>query len=450
MPTRFASVFHRLSIAFLFAALLAAIPAVSDAVPSMGRQTGKQCATCHTVFPELTPYGRQFKLLAYSQSTAEQAAESMFGKVPISALLQVSRTSTKNVSSGGSTPEDFPRDRQTIVQGAGLYYGGKITENSGGLVQYFYDGIEKKWKTEMFDVRWANTVTAGGKDVILGFTVSNSPTLTDIYNSTPNWSFPHTDTAAIQPNAAAMVDMTLASKVGGPGAYALWNELLYGEVAFYRTNKTGVFRPLGWGNERDVRVKGYAPYWRFALQKELDQHNFSLGTYGLITNTHLDPDDPATPTNRFRDVAFDGQYQYITRAHQFSAQATWIRERQRLNAAFDAGMASNPSNSLQTFRAGAHYFYQRKWGGGFQYFQTRGDPDDLRYNTGAAVTGSINGSPNNKGWTTELNYLPVQNVKLAVRYTSYSQFNGAGANYDSFGRNAKDNNSVYLLGWILF
>ena len=64
--------------------------------------------------------------------------------------------------------------------------------------------------------------------------------------------------------------------------------------------------------------------------------------------------------------------------------------------------------------------------------------------------GSINGSPNNKGWVSELNYLPLQNVKLTLRYTAYKEFNGAGTNYDGFGRNAKDNNSVYLLGWFLF
>jgi hypothetical protein len=32
------------------------------ALPSYARQTGQQCAACHNGFPELTPYGRQFKL----------------------------------------------------------------------------------------------------------------------------------------------------------------------------------------------------------------------------------------------------------------------------------------------------------------------------------------------------------------------------------------------------
>ena len=35
------------------------------AVPSFARQTGMACEACHTVFPELTPFGRAFKLNGY-------------------------------------------------------------------------------------------------------------------------------------------------------------------------------------------------------------------------------------------------------------------------------------------------------------------------------------------------------------------------------------------------
>ena len=35
------------------------------AVPSFGRQTGLACEACHTAFPELTPFGRRFKLNGY-------------------------------------------------------------------------------------------------------------------------------------------------------------------------------------------------------------------------------------------------------------------------------------------------------------------------------------------------------------------------------------------------
>lgn len=84
-----------------------------------------------------------------------------------------------------------------------------------------------------------------------------------------------------------------------------------------------------------------------------------------------------------------------------------------------------------------------------QYFRTTGSTDELLYNTGDSLMGSTNGSPNTKGWIAEINYLPVTNVKLALRYTWFQQFNGASTDYVP-GRNASDNNSLFLMGWVLF
>ena len=41
-------------------------------------------------------------------------------------------------------------------------------------------------------------------------------------------------------------------------------------------------------------------------------------------------------------------------------------------------------------------------------------------------------------------------MKIALQYTAYNRFNGGSNNYDGAGRNASDNNTVYLLGWINF
>src|SRR5664279_2620697 len=60
------------------------------AMPSFARQTGQPCATCHTAFPQLTPYGRRFKLGGYTMGgglTFEEAP-------PIAAMLVPSFTHT--------------------------------------------------------------------------------------------------------------------------------------------------------------------------------------------------------------------------------------------------------------------------------------------------------------------------------------------------------------------
>jgi len=169
-----------------------------------------------------------------------------------------------------------------------------------------------------------------------------------------------------------------------------------------------------------------------------------------VADVFPDPDNTGGPTDRFTDVALDAQYQYISGAHIVSTAATWIREAQDWNASTAQGLTSNRSDVLQTFRIDAHYYYQRRFGGGIQFFSTWGNSNELKYNTGEPVTGSANGNPNSDGLIAELNYLPWSNLKLGARYTAYGQFNGARHNYDGFGRNASDNNSIFLLGWLLF
>lgn len=428
--------------------LLGSSPA--HAVPSMARQTGYECAKCHTVFPELTRFGRQFKLGAYAMSSEKWDASPFLKKIPVAGLLQVSRTETRNTDTDGAASESFARDRETIVQAAGIYYGGKITDNSGALIQYNYDGFERKWGTEMFDVRYARTSEINEKEFDWGITLNNSPTLSDIYNSTPMWSFPHTDSGTVMPAASTFIDMTLASQVGGVGVYALWNDALYGEIAVYRTAKRGAFRFMVLGDETETVLAGSAPYWRFAWQKESGPHSFEVGTYGMIGKVQVDGEDAGLGADRFRDVALDGTYQYIKGDHQVSTQLTWIDENEKWKASFPQGLSSSSSTNLRTLRGDIHYFFRRQWGGGLQYFRTNGDANALRFDTGEAVMGSINGSPESAGWLGEVNYLPFQGVKLALRYTAFQKFNGAGHDYDGFGRNAGDNNSLFLMAWVLF
>ena len=429
--------------------LLSMLPA--HAVPSFGRQMGMECSGCHTVFPELNSFGRQFKLRGFTLGNALDDKKFPLN-LPLSAVAVGSRNLTNNTNTPGATPGDFPRDAQTVLQTAGLYYGGRIAGNFGALVQYNYDGIEYTSKIEMADIRYANSTTFGnGKELLYGITLNNNPTLSDISNSTPMWSFPHLmSDVAVMPAAKTLVDNSLLAQVGGVGAYGYWNNLLYGEVAFYRKATKGLFRPFSSGVDITNVVDGYAPYWRFGLQRESGAHSWLLGTYGMTADVFPDAGNPFGATDRFKDLALDGEYHYNLGDHIVSAHGTFIREKQDWNASFPLGMTSNRSATLNTFRADVHYFYKRQWGGGIQYFSTRGDADATRYNTGDAVMGSVTGSPNTKGWMLDLNYLPLQNIKLGVRYTRYDKFNGGSTNYDGFGRNARDNNTAFFYGWFMF
>src|ERR1700731_4891 len=76
---RRASVFLS-ALAVIVAALLA-FPQAAKAVPSFARQTGQPCAACHTAFPELTPFGRRFKLTGYTLDGGDSS-------LPFSVLLE--------------------------------------------------------------------------------------------------------------------------------------------------------------------------------------------------------------------------------------------------------------------------------------------------------------------------------------------------------------------------
>ena len=66
------------------------------ALPSFARQTGQPCATCHNgVFPQLTPYGRQFKLNGYTAGGTrcrDSVAADPTPQIPISVMLMPTYT----------------------------------------------------------------------------------------------------------------------------------------------------------------------------------------------------------------------------------------------------------------------------------------------------------------------------------------------------------------------
>ena len=139
----------------------------------------------------------------------------------------------------------------------------------------------------------------------------------------------------------------------------------------------------------------------------------------------------------------------MTDRHRFSAQLNYINENQSLDASYGAGGANNPTDTLRTFKGKVTYYYDEQYGATVQYFRTTGSVDNGLYNTGEPVTGSASGSPKNSGVVAELDWLPRRDLRLMLQYTAYKTFNGASSNYDGFGRNAKDNNTLYFVLWLM-
>jgi hypothetical protein len=449
--------------AFVRVAVIAAawlvLPIVAHAVPSFARQTGLECTTCHLSWPELTSVGRQFKLGGYTlmkETTDERpwlptSNDGPPPEIPLAAMLQGSVTNTRTTD---ADPGSFPRNNALVMQQASLFLAGRLAEYFGAFVQWTYDGIAHHSSVDNVDVRVAGELKREDLDVSYGLTVNNNPTVSDIYNSTPAWSFPFASSSvAVTPNASTLIAGGLAAQVAGLGAYSMWNKTLYAEVAEYRTaNEWLSVLRAGTDKATDAVLQGNAPYWRVALQHVWNEGEqmVMLGTYGIDARKFPDSLDPTGTSDRFRDIGVDAQYQFVGERHRFSTQLNWIRERQTLDGTFAAGGSTNPTDTLRTFSAKATYYLDAKYGATLGYFHTTGSTDDGLYNTGQPVTGSATGSPENSGYIFEFDWLPRRDIRLALQYTAYREFNGAGSNYDGFGRNAKDNDTLYFIAWLMF
>jgi hypothetical protein len=451
-------VIFSLAMVWLFL-ILAATEA--PAVPSFQRQTGQNCYACHTVFPELTPLGRAFKLTGYVMTKKGEKYQTI---PPIAGMAQVSFAHTNSAQPPGSLPPDIwslhsssQNDILGSFQQLSVFYAGQIYDKFGAFIQGTYANDANKMAMDTADIRYANSITLGEKDLIFGITLNNNPTVEDVWNSTPAFGFPAASSNfAPTPAAAALIDGGLATSVGGAGLYAYWDNKIYGVVSLYRTSENGITYPFGAGNHPlGVQVDGVIPYWRIALTHQIGPHSFELGTYGLEGSTFVGAVRGA-PTDRFTDVAVDAQYQYIHDQLTFSVQTTWIHEHQALAGSFATGASANPSDSLDTFRINGNYYYRTQscgtFGGSVGVFSTSGSYDAGLY-APAPVSGSRTGSPDSNGVILELDYLPTWkyiNTKFSLQYIIYTEFNGASTNYDGFDRDASGNNTLYLLLWTAF
>ena len=418
-------------------------------IPSFARQTNLSCDYCHIVFPRLNAFGRLFKLNGYTL-TGIKSIEAKGGGapplkissfMPFSATAQASLTFLRGREPGSrSYAAEFP-------QQLSFFLAGEITPYIGTLIQVTYEDQSRSFEWDSTDIRFALAKNIGGKRTIFGLTLNNGPTVQDVWNTTPAWSFPFLSSAwAPGPQARSLIQGQLNGQVAGLGAYALYDNLLYGELTFYVSTPQGGPFPANAASVGTIR--GVSPYWRLALQHQWGAKQYlSFGTYGLASR--LDPAGIVGPTDRYTDIGLDVQFERTLGRSGFQLYSTWIHESRRLDASFAARTAANPAGRVQTFRASASYNYRHTYAFTLGFFDIGGSRDALLYAPGM-VTGSRLGRPDSGGFILEASLFAWQNADLSLQYTLYTRFNGAGSNYDAFGRSASDNNALYLVLWIAF
>lgn len=394
-----------LKFAVVFACTLVPLQ-MARALPAYARQTGQACVACHVSFPELTPYGRAFKLSGYTIGSRQA--------LPFAFMAQAGDTHVKN-NKDDQGNAIVPKTDSLQLSAASLFLAGKINDHIGGWIQWTYNNLNVNGTGKIVghsgidnvDLRAVGRINNADNTAIewlYGVTVHNNPTVQDAWNSTPAFGFPFTTPPnGIGPAAATLIDGGLAQQVVGIGAYVYWRQSLYAELTGYRT-ADGIFSALRAGQDVHTpggvaRLNGYNPYLRVAWNHEWGPHSIMVGAYGMKADLYPDNTMPFTLTDRYTDIAVDTQYQYITQRHTFTFQATRIHEKQDYRASFPATFAgapigvgptpNNPTDMLNTTKLKATYYFDRKYGATLAWFSTTGSAD-----AGLYAPGSVGGSNN--------------------------------------------------------
>ena len=419
-------------------------------IPGFSRQTKLACSACHYGFPQLTPFGRLFKLNGYTLTglTTIDAGDSARTSLKLASFPPVSAMAVTSFTHLSATVPGTQNNSAVFPDQLSVFLAGEVTPKLGAFVQLTYAAPDGSIGIDNTEFRFADRTHLFSQELLYGVTLNNNPTMQDVWNTVPAWGFPFmASSAAPSPTASTLVDGGLAQQVVGLGGYGLWHQLVYAEVTAYRSAQQGVSAPL------DASASSVAhdviPYWRLALQHQFGRNYVMLGTYGL--SGRLYPTGVSGPTDHYTDAAADVQFERQVNQGVIVVRSTFIHEAQTLDALVsgDAPGAANLHNTLNAFRANASYMPSTRANFTLGYFNTTGTTDPLLYPSDP-VSGSANGSPRSYGGLGEFDFNAWQNMRLGVQYTAYGKFNGASNSYDGTGRNAKDNNTLFVFAWVAF
>jgi hypothetical protein len=450
------------------ALLLGARPAA--ALPAYARQTGQPCATCHTAFPELTPFGRRFKIGGYTLQGGSWQGP------PIAAFYQSGFTHTRAPQDAPPAPGLRTNDNLTSQQVSG-FIAGRLYEDLGSFIQITGDPVHGTVFLDSSDLRYTNTVKLFQQELILGLDVNNSPTIEDPWNTTPAFGWPQISSTIAPAFAPPLthIENAYATKVGGAGAYVFWNDMLYADFTAYKGLPVPALQALNVGNSTTDALTNVAPYWRLAFEPHWGSHYLMVGTFGMYGQ--IAPGRQyGFGTDDFFDVALDSQYQYDGDLYSLTVKLTDIMEWQKLNATFALNGSSHIANTLNSFKANASFVWDHTYSLGFGYFNISGSSDCDLYGSGfnpacspssiGALNNSFVSSPNGDGLILDLAYIPFShgapgpydyktwNARIGLQFTQYLHLFGGGRNFDgSFlggTHDASGNNSVFAYAWIAF
>ena len=427
-------------------------PRAARAVPAFAQQTGQPCKSCHVggFGPELTPFGREFKLGGYTLRA--------HASVPVAAMAIASFTDTKKAQV--PAPEHLHSNDNVTLDEAAVFIAGGLGQHLGGFAEITYEGIDRHFTWDNLDLRAVTTGHVFGEESTFGLSLNNSPTVQDPWNTLAVWGFPFTDTeTSPTPDAAPLIDDSLAQGVIGLTAYSWIGHKFYVEAGGYMSPSRGTLSWLGSDPFDPGKLHGVAPYGRVALQTKLGGGTFEVGASALKAKLIPERDNSSGFTDRYTDVGFDTSWQKtLGTSDGVSLNLRYTHENASLRASCALGLIGDGSDvdcghyHLNEFRAAARYTLHDKIGFTLSPFSITGSHNENVFDG--------NGRPNSNGLMAQVDYTfwpssnsplgPRLNARVGVQYTAYGKFNGRHHNFDGEGADASDNNVLRVFTWVAF
>jgi len=457
----------------LLAMALLVWAAPARAIPVFARQTQQNCVACHVggQYPELTPYGRYFKMTGYTQGVKQTTDDGVAIPVAFSLQFGVNRmannTADGNPAAAAGTPIDA-RNGKLAPDQASIYTGGRIADNVGLFAQYTFawdqgNSTKGTFGADNFDLRYADHFLFGQSDLILGVSLNNDPGVTDVFNSSPAWAYPFQYSASGS-GTAPPVQTAIESLYGGGTArgfngYLYFDKSFYAEFGSYMATK-GLTNFLTYTSDASapahngsVPLIGANPYYRVAYTTEWGPSNLMVGAFGMRSRVGDGQGDGLSTL--FNDRGLDAQYQYISDPTVVSAQLRFTSEKTSDPSNL---VYTNSSAKLDSVYVKAMVVYRAKYGAALAYWSERGSSDPSYANTSGGANffscsnapACTTGSPDTRVWIPGVFWQPLQNVRVTLYKTYFTQFLGGRRDYDGYGRKAADNDSTYLYVWMDF
>ncbi len=444
----------------------------AHAVPSFARQTGLACEACHSMYPELTPFGRQFKLNGYtmtgikqveSKETDSSAGMRMNQIPPLSVMVQTQITSVRGENrsaaaipgnpSGSFTQPNATQDNISFPRQFSLFYAGEISSHMGAMLQVTGDN-GGSISQDNSEIRYASQFMTGGTGIAYGITLNNNVGMEDLWQDTPTWGFPfiHPSGTPVGGTAAGSgyLAANLGQNVAGIGAYTMIDNHYYADFTLYRTDVVGNNKYKAGTDYGTAMIDGLAPYLRLAYQTDIGDGSLEVGVWGMSanqlpyntnfiigSNTYAATTNIGGPSDHIVDKAIDSQFELPLGNNELVMHGTYVRES-------DDERSSSPGNyaDLNTLKLSGSMHFNNRQSFSLMYTHSSGTTNSVYF-------GDTTTPPQDSAWMVQYEYLPWENVQLGAQYWMFTRYNGPST-YNTAGTSPHANDTAMLYGWFMF